>query len=98
MKKSDLLILDEATSNVDADTEDRIMKVVDNLNEKTIFCISHRLKNIENADIIYVLKEGQITEQGSHEELLNRKNEYARLWNAQQELEKYSQGGLYEKK
>lgn len=98
LKKSDLLILDEATSNVDAQTEDQIMEVVDHLKEKTIFCISHRLKNVENADIIYVLKEGQIVEQGSHEELLNRKNEYARLWNAQQELEKYSQGGLYEKK
>ena len=78
------LILDEATSNVDTRTEELVQKAMDKLAEgKTSFIIAHRLSTIKNADLILVMDEGNIIEQGTHEELLNRKGFYAKLYNSQ---------------
>lgn len=79
-----VLILDEATSSVDTRTEERIQSAMDNLMEgRTSFIIAHRLSTIKNADLILVMKDGDIIEQGSHEELLNVGGFYADLYNSQ---------------
>ncbi len=79
-----VLILDEATSSVDTRTEQLIQKAMDNLMEgRTCFVIAHRLSTIRNADRILVMREGDIVEQGTHEELLDRDGFYAQLWNSQ---------------
>lgn len=81
-----LLILDEATSSVDTRTEVRIQKAMDNLMKgRTSFIIAHRLSTIRDADIILVMKDGDIIEQGSHEELLAEGGFYAELYNSQYE-------------
>lgn len=78
------LILDEATSNVDTRTEELVQKAMDKLTEgKTSFIIAHRLSTIKNADLILVMNEGNIIEQGNHEELLKKKGYYAELYNSQ---------------
>ena len=78
------LILDEATSNVDTRTEELVQKAMDKLTEgRTSFIIAHRLSTIKNADLILVMKEGNIIEQGNHEELLNKKGFYFDLYNSQ---------------
>ena len=79
-----VLILDEATSSVDTRTEERIQKAMDNLMEgRTSFIIAHRLSTIRNADLILVMKDGDIIEQGNHEELLAQNGFYADLYNSQ---------------
>lgn len=79
-----ILILDEATSSVDTRTEVLIQKAMENLMEdRTSFIIAHRLSTIRNADLILVMKDGDIVEQGSHEELLIQKGFYAELYNSQ---------------
>ena len=79
-----VLILDEATSSVDTRTEELIQKAMDNLMEgRTSFIIAHRLSTIKNADLILVMKDGDIIEQGSHEELLEQNGFYADLYNSQ---------------
>ena len=79
-----ILILDEATSSVDTRTEMQIQKAMDNLMKgRTSFVIAHRLSTIKDADLILVMKDGDIIEQGNHEELLARKGFYADLYNSQ---------------
>ena len=79
-----ILILDEATSSVDNRTEVRIQKAMDRLMEgRTSFIIAHRLSTIRDADLILVMKDGDIIEQGKHEELLERNGFYAELYNSQ---------------
>lgn len=79
-----ILILDEATSSVDTRTEVRIQKALDNLMRgRTSFIIAHRLSTIRNADLILVMKDGDIIEQGAHEQLLAQKGFYADLYNSQ---------------
>ena len=79
-----ILILDEATSSVDTRTEMQIQKAMDNLMKgRTSFVIAHRLSTIKDADLILVMKDGDIIEQGDHEELLARKGFYADLYNSQ---------------
>ena len=79
-----ILILDEATSSVDTRTEVQIQKAMDNLMKgRTSFVIAHRLSTIRDADLILVMKDGDIIEQGSHEELLAKKGFYADLYNSQ---------------
>ena len=79
-----ILILDEATSSVDTRTEVRIQKALDNLMcGRTSFIIAHRLSTIRNADLILVMKDGDIIEQGTHEQLLAQKGFYADLYNSQ---------------
>lgn len=79
-----VLILDEATSSVDTCTEHQIQKAMDNLMKgRTSFIIAHRLSTIKDADLILVMKDGDIIEQGNHEELLEKQGFYADLYNAQ---------------
>ena len=81
---SPFLILDEATSNVDTRTEELVQKAMDKLMEnKTSFIIAHRLSTIKNADLILVMKDGNIIEQGNHNELMKRNGFYANLYNSQ---------------
>jgi len=82
IEDSPFLILDEATSNVDTRTEELVQKAMDKLMEnKTSFIIAHRLSTIKNADLILVMNEGNIIEQGTHEELIKKKGFYANLYN-----------------
>lgn len=79
-----IMILDEATSSVDTRTEQRIQKAMDNLMKgRTSFIIAHRLSTIRDADLILVMQDGDIVEQGTHEELLEKGGFYAKLYNSQ---------------
>lgn len=79
-----MLILDEATSSVDTRTEQQIQNAMDQLMEnRTSFVIAHRLSTIKNFDLILVLKDGDIIESGTHEELLSKNGFYAELYNSQ---------------
>jgi ATP-binding cassette subfamily B protein len=81
---ANMLILDEATSNVDTITEIKIQEAMRNLmKDKTSFIIAHRLSTIKNADLILVVKDGNIIEQGTHQELLNKHGFYFELHNSQ---------------
>ena len=87
ISKTPFLILDEATSNVDTRTEELVQKAMDKLMEgKTSFIIAHRLSTIKNADLILVMNNGNIIEQGNHEELMKKNGFYADLYNSQFEL------------
>ncbi len=87
IKNSPFLILDEATSNVDTRTEELVQKAMDKLMQgKTSFIIAHRLSTIKNADLILVMKDGNIIEQGNHDELLKQNGFYAELYNSQFEI------------
>ena len=84
IKDAPFLILDEATSNVDTRTEELVQKAMDKLTTgKTSFIIAHRLSTIKNADLILVMKDGNIVEQGNHNELLKKNGFYAELYNSQ---------------
>lgn len=84
LKDAPLLILDEATSSVDTRTEELLQKAMDKLMEgRTSFVIAHRLSTIKNADLILVMKEGNIIEQGNHDELMKQQGFYAELYNSQ---------------
>ena len=84
LKDAPLLILDEATSSVDTRTEELIQKAMDKLMEgRTSFVIAHRLSTIRNADLILVMKDGNIIEQGNHDELMAADGFYADLYNSQ---------------
>lgn len=88
IKDAPMLILDEATSSVDTRTEELIQAAMDKLmSNRTSFVIAHRLSTIRNADMILVMKEGNIIEQGNHEELMTQKGFYADLYNSQFEKE-----------
>lgn len=88
-------IFDEATSNIDVESEDVIMRQIESLaGGKTVILISHRLANVVNADNIYVMNSGVVAESGTHEQLVKADGEYAKLWNAQMSLENYGLGGV----
>ena len=79
-----MLFLDEATSSIDTRTEMRIQKAFDTMMEgRTSFIVAHRLSTIQEADRILVMRDGQIVEQGTHEELLKKRGFYAQLYQSQ---------------
>ena len=83
-ENSPLLILDEATSNVDTRTEEIIQSAMDRLTQgRTSFVIAHRLSTIKNADLILVMRDGNIVEQGTHDALIEKNGFYASLYNSQ---------------
>ena len=88
LMNSHMLILDEATSNVDIRTEMLIQSAMRKLmQDKTCFVIAHRLSTIRNADLILVVRDGQIVEQGTHDELLALGGKYSAMWEQQQREE-----------
>ena len=96
---SPIYIFDEATSNIDVESENDIMKKINELSaSKTIILISHRLANVVNADKIYVLDNGSVVQEGSHEELINQQGIFKRLWDEQMSLENYGKENTYEEK
>ena len=89
---SPLYIFDEATSNIDVESENDMMRRIHALAKtRTVILISHRLANVVGADNIYVLDRGSVVESGDHNTLLSKNGTYAALWHAQQELERYNQ-------
>jgi ABC-type multidrug transport system fused ATPase/permease subunit len=89
---SPVYIFDEATSNIDVESENDIMEQIHKLAEtRTVILISHRLANAAGADHIYVMENGCVVEDGTHEELLLAAGVYQTLWTAQQELEHYAE-------
>ncbi len=92
---SPVYIFDEATSNIDVESETDIMEQIHALaRTKTVILISHRLANVADADRIYVLDGGTVAEHGTHSALLARDGAYAKLWNAQQQLENYGKAEM----
>lgn len=90
---SPVYIFDEATSNIDVTSENDIMEQIHILAQtKTVILISHRLSNVSKADNIYVIDNGNLAEWGNHKTLLDKEGVYAKIWNAQQELENYNKG------
>lgn len=90
LHNSPYYIFDEATSNIDVESEDLIMQLIYELaKDKTVIMISHRLANVKNADCIYVLDKGNVAGSGTHKELLNTCSAYSKLWNTQMDLENY---------
>lgn len=84
LRKPDIFLLDEATSSLDSISETNIMKTIKNLgNNKTILIVAHRLSTIKNCDKIFVLKDGEIVEEGNHKSLLAKKGVYAMMWKEQ---------------
>ena len=91
LHSSPIYIFDEATSNIDVESENDIMELIHTLaKNKTVILISHRLANVKNADNIYVLDKGTVSESGTHSELLEKQSHYHKLWTAQQKLENYT--------
>ena len=96
---SPVYIFDEATSNIDVESETLIMEVIETLAKtKTVLLITHRLANVVHADQIYVMEAGAIVERGSFAQLVNGDGGFAQLWNAQQALENYGKEQEHEEK
>ena len=87
-RSPEILVLDEATSSLDSESERCIKQIVARLKEqgKTVLLIAHRLGTVMNADVIFVLKEGSLVEQGTHKDLVAADGEYAHFWKAQTEV------------
>ncbi|MNI53029.1 Iron import ATP-binding/permease protein IrtA [compost metagenome] len=88
LKDSSIVLLDEATASLDPENESAVQQAINELvANKTVIMIAHRLKTIQNADKILVLEQGEVVEEGSHEELLEMKGLYANLWSLQQDTD-----------
>lgn len=93
-KNASVYIFDEATSNIDIESEELIMNIIHDLAKtKTVLLISHRLANVVKSDAIYFLQDGEIKEKGTHEELMNQNGDYSHLYNSQIALENYGKEG-----
>ncbi len=91
MRNSPIVVLDEATAFADPENEEEIVKALANLTRgKTVLVIAHRLSTISHADNIVVVEDGTILENGRHEELLNKKGRYAKMFEAQQRIKKWN--------
>ncbi len=91
----EIYFFDEATSNIDIESEEIIMHVIHELaREKTVILISHRLANVVDSDQIYFMKDGEIKEKGTHQELMKMNGSYTQLYESQMQLEQYGQGGF----
>ena len=87
MKKSSIILLDEATSSLDTESEKRVQDAINNLTEsKTTIIIAHRLSTISKVDKIFVIKDGELIEEGSHKNLINNSIMYKKLYEQQQLL------------
>ena len=95
-KDAEVYILDEATSNIDIESEELIMQVIHELAKtRTVLLILHRLANVVKSDQIYFLKDGEIKERGTHQELMDENGAYRHLYESQMALEHYGEeGGL----
>ncbi|MCM1115450.1 MAG: ABC transporter ATP-binding protein/permease [Clostridium sp.] len=94
LHNSPVYIFDEATSNIDVESENDIMTQIYSLAKtKTVILISHRLANVVQSDNIYVLENGSVAEQGTHEQLLSVNGCYAKLWHTQQDIENFAKAG-----
>lgn len=98
LKDAPVYIFDEAASNIDVESEERIMEVIHELSRtKTVLLISHRLANVVQSDCIYFLKDGEIQEKGTHQELMKEKGSYRKLYESRMALENYGKdGGAHE--
>lgn len=93
LHNSDIYIFDEATSNIDAESEEIIISLIKSLKrEKTIIQITHRLANVVDSDLIYMMDSGEIVEEGTHNELIGKKGKYEKMYRTQRELELYARG------
>ena len=94
LKNAEVYIFDEATSNIDVESEELIMNVIHEIAKtKTVLLISHRLANVVKSDQIYFLKNGEIEERGTHEELMQINGAYRHLYDSQMSLENYGKEG-----
>lgn len=94
LHNSQVYIFDEATSNIDVESENDIVEQIHKIaKSKTVIMISHRLANTVDADKIFVMDNGNIAESGTHSQLLQNNGAYAKLWSAQQNLENYAKDG-----
>ena len=92
LHNSPVYIFDEATSNIDVESEEAILQKIRSLaREKTVIMISHRLFNVVEADCIYCMEEGRVTQSGRHQKLLEENGVYAGLWRTQQALEHFGE-------
>ncbi len=95
LKNADVYIFDEATSNIDIESEEIIMNVIHSMTHtKTVILISHRLANVVDSDVIYMMKDGKIMEHGTHDELIHQGSAYATLFHTQKELEDYGKEAI----
>ena len=93
LKDAPIVLLDEPTSALDTESEVAVQKAINRLvTDKTVIVIAHRLSTIVGADLILVLEEGQVTERGSHRELLAQSGRYAAMWAIQQQSQTWRQG------
>lgn len=98
LKDTPIYIFDEATSNIDPESEEIIMNIIYKMSKtKSIIFISHKLSNVVNSDMIYFLKNGKLTEKGSHNELINLNKDYKKLYEYQRSLLSYQKEVNYEK-
>lgn len=93
MKDSEIYIFDEATSNIDVESEQIMLATIEEIAKvKTVIMITHRLRTMQHCDQIYMMQDGNLMEQGTHDELIHKQGVYAELFQKQSALEAYRGG------